>query len=130
MDTLCIPLKPQSLRSQAIKLMRRTYKEAISVLVLDVELRHTNRFCSNEEKLMRVYCSSWLRRLWTFQEGILAKAVFFQFKEGPVSMKDLWAPICMGSVYDRRSNGVALEAARFYRSMEDVENLNDAAHFA
>lgn len=112
MDTLCVP------------------EEASSVLVLESELMRATRLCGNEERLMRIYCSSWLRRLWTYQEGILAKNLFFQFKEGPVSIQELWDPLYNGSIYDRRSNGIALQAATFYRSLKDFSGLNKAARFA
>ena len=130
MDTLCVPVVPHSLRSKAIKVMKRIYEEASSVLVLEEELLQATRLCGNEERLMRIHCSSWLRRLWTYQEGILSKKLFFQFREGPVSSQELWDPLQRGSVYDRRSNGVALQAATFYRTLKDFGSSNKAAQFA
>jgi len=130
MDTLCVPLVPQTLRSQAIKVMKRTFAEAKSVLVLEAELMQATRNCGNEEKLMRIYCSSWLRRLWTYQEGMLAQTLIFQFSDGPVSLQELWAPMYYGTVYDARSNGIALQAATFYRSLRGFSGLNKPARFA
>lgn len=130
MDTLCVPLAPSSLRSKAIKVMKRTYEEASSVLVIESELMRATRLCGNEEKLMRIYCSSWLRRLWTYQEGILPKTLFFQFTDGPVSIQELWDLLYYGSIYDRRSNGVALQAAAFYRSLKGFSGLKKHARFA
>ncbi|KFY92248.1 hypothetical protein V500_04235 [Pseudogymnoascus sp. VKM F-4518 (FW-2643)] len=130
MDTLCVPLKPQSLRSKAIKVMKRTYEEASAVLVLEQELLQATRVCGNEERLMRIHCSSWLRRLWTYQEGMLSKKLYFQFKEGPVSSKELWDPLYHGSIFDRLSNGIALQASKFYRTLKDFGKLSKPAQFA
>ncbi|OBT69545.1 hypothetical protein VE03_01236 [Pseudogymnoascus sp. 23342-1-I1] len=130
MDTLCVPLIPSNLRSKAIKVMKRTYEEASSVLVLEQELLQATSHCGNEERLMRIHCSSWLRRLWTYQEGMLSKKLYFQFKEGPVSSQELWDPLYKGSIYDRRSNGIALQASTFYRALKDFGGLNKAAQFA
>jgi len=38
---------------------------------------------------MRIIISAWMKRLWTLQEGRLAKALFIQFSDQAVSMEDL-----------------------------------------
>ncbi|KLO83486.1 Uncharacterized protein LW94_2704 [Fusarium fujikuroi] len=93
MDTLCVPLQPESARRGAIRFMHRTYAKATAVLVLDQELLLSTMQWVNEEQLMKVAGSSWLRRLWTYQEGTLAPSIFFQFMERAVSIEDLWNPI-------------------------------------
>ena len=76
MDTICFPLEPPEAYNLATEKMRETYEDADEVLVLDSYLRTQPRGqLSNEECLIRIYCSGWMRRLWTLQEGILASAL-------------------------------------------------------
>jgi len=48
------------------------------------------------ECALRITCTGWTRRLWTLQEGILAKHIFFQFADGAVDGDEiftrLWQP--------------------------------------
>jgi Heterokaryon incompatibility protein (HET) len=130
MDTLCVPLQPESARQQAIRCMRSIYTEAHAVLVLEAELLlSTAVHCTNEERLMRVSCSSWMRRLWTYQEGVLAQTIFFQFREHAVSIEELWKPLYEGSIYDRFSNGIALQGSRFYQTLRWVKKYNAPSRF-
>jgi hypothetical protein len=78
MDTLCIPVadKYKPLRKECIKSMRLIYSEASAVLVLDAWMQKVPLTTPASERSIRFYTSSWLRRLWTFQEGILNKKVF------------------------------------------------------
>jgi hypothetical protein len=60
--------------------MRQSYEDADKVLVLDRYLLEQN--CSGmsvEEIAMRITCAPWNRRLWTLQEGMLARSLVFQF---------------------------------------------------
>ncbi|KAJ9604147.1 hypothetical protein H2200_011670 [Cladophialophora chaetospira] len=85
-DTLCVPLE-RKLRKLAISRLRQTYLEANRVLVLDAELQRSP-FNSLAEALMRLNCSGWLRRLWTLQEGILARSnLYIQFSDRVVNLK-------------------------------------------
>ena len=86
MDTLCVPIKPQAARDEAIKKMRFVYGKAERVLVLDADLMNATVDASYEEIQMRIACSTWIRRLWTLQEASLPKEVFFQFAERAVSI--------------------------------------------
>ena len=71
-DTLCVPLEKQY-RKVAIAGMKYVYAKATFTLVLDAELSSLKyRACSPEELLVRVSISGWMRRAWTFQEGVLA----------------------------------------------------------
>ncbi|PIL29054.1 hypothetical protein GSI_09102 [Ganoderma sinense ZZ0214-1] len=87
-DSLCVPREP-TLRSRALKLLRKTYKEAAKVLVLDASIRAQ---CTKEgpweENLFRIVMSGWSRRLWTAQEGILARRLLFEFSNGLVDVTD------------------------------------------
>ena len=84
-DTICCPVTTQEARSLAIISMHKTYSEASKVLVLDAYLRRTEvNGMSDMEVLLRIICSPWTCRLWTFQEGALAKELLFQFADGPL----------------------------------------------
>jgi hypothetical protein len=53
-------------------------------MIVDGELRQLNRGeLSEAEALARVYCSTWMRRCWTLQEGVLAPHWFVLFKDVP-----------------------------------------------
>jgi hypothetical protein len=81
MDTLCVPRSSSEAYKEAINKMRDVYANAERVLVLDAELMASTSECSYEEINMRILCSTWIRRLWTIQEAVLAKRLVFQFKE-------------------------------------------------
>ena len=88
MDTLCVPLSPPDRRNAAIASMQSIYSRAIRVLVLDAELMQSSMNSSSEEKLTRIICSTWIRRLWTLQEAILARSLYFQFSGESVIIVD------------------------------------------
>lgn len=83
MDTICVPpdgTGQHEAQDLAMQSMRQTYENAAAVLVLDSWLlKSPGSGRSDAEKLMRIYCSLWNSRLWTFQEGFLAKQLYFQF---------------------------------------------------
>lgn len=80
-DSICCPRIPDDLRGIAISKMRDTYAKADKVLVLDSWLQ-----CQEMEKewafefVLKVFLSKWNKRLWTLQEGALAKNLVFRFK--------------------------------------------------
>lgn len=74
MDTLCVPVAEElkDLRKTAIQRMRSVYMNAKAVLVLDAEYMTASSLKdSDEEQLMRLCGSAWMRRVWTLQEAIL-----------------------------------------------------------
>ena len=90
LDTLCVPpdaaaeVKAQQF---AMERMRETYEMAEAVLVLDSWLLSSKlESRPDEEILTQIFASHWNRRLWTFQEGALAKSLYFQFSDGPYSL--------------------------------------------
>jgi Heterokaryon incompatibility protein (HET) len=91
MDTLCVPVEPQHKehRQTAIRRMRDTYARAKKVLVLDSEIQSGSREAQFLECSARIFTSSWLRRLWTLQEGVFANDICFQFRDGPRSLSSL-----------------------------------------
>lgn len=92
LDTLCCPVLPRDAHSLALAQMRRTYQDARHVLVLDSDLQI---YASDEitvfEALFRVFLSGWMSRLWTLQEGSLARTIWIQFKDRPVELDVLMA---------------------------------------
>ncbi|KAI8990427.1 hypothetical protein BD414DRAFT_483605 [Trametes punicea] len=86
MDSLCVP-SLRNERKRAIMLMAQTYRDAAKVLVIDDCVR---TLCSEgkswDDNLLRIATSQWVRRVWTLQEGILARELYFEFLEGPVKV--------------------------------------------
>jgi len=85
-DTLSCPTEPDEATSLAIIQMRNTYKNADKVLVLDTYLEEEVEGMSTIERLLRIICSGWTTRLWTLQEGALAKDLWFQFRDKAISL--------------------------------------------
>lgn len=89
-DTICVPLEPLE-RKAAIIGLKRTYEEADKVLVLDSTLQAVTNERESTETLMRIASSSWVRRLWTFQEGALSRSLHFQFADKAITNDDISA---------------------------------------
>ena len=90
-DTLCIPVKGSE-RKSAISKIRSIYESACIVLVLDLELEHYEiSNASTEEVLMRLASCSWMRRLWTLQEGVMAQFLVAKFADKFVDIKATYA---------------------------------------
>lgn len=93
-DTICCP--PDSTgqaeaQGLAIQMMARTYHDAQAVLVLDEWLCMTDSSCMRDsELLLRIIASNWNSRLWTFQEGALARKLIFQFADKAYDMRSGW----------------------------------------
>ena len=116
-DTICCPLQPQSAQDTAIILMRDTYHKADKVLVLDQYLTRTHidageSRMTDYEMLVRISCSTWMRRLWTLQEGVLAPQLYFQFADRAVDFFDLYKAY-------RESN--PFDDFRLYGLLEDIK---------
>ncbi|MCJ1295203.1 hypothetical protein MMC34_006765 [Xylographa carneopallida] len=81
-DTLCCPSEESKAKTNSILQLRETYSNAVIVLVLDATLQTiTLQTTSFHEVLLRVFSSGWTTRLWTSQEGVLAKSLWFQFND-------------------------------------------------
>ena len=94
-DTLCVPVWPQTARKAAIRKMSEIYSHATRVLTLDAELMNSTANCNAEEIFMRVITSTWFHRLWTLQEAALAKSrLFIQFRERAIDINALSDATC------------------------------------
>ena len=83
-DTLCCPWEPSPAKTKAIMCLKDTYANAKHVLVLDTGLQSVNSSIRPTwETLLWVFCSGWTTRLWTLQEGMLPKNLWFQFQDQP-----------------------------------------------
>ncbi|KAL3478323.1 hypothetical protein BJX99DRAFT_245633 [Aspergillus californicus] len=91
MDTLCIPVDDEDRKDKAIKNMRLVYSHAKAVLVLDEWLESMRSDAPPLEIITRIYGSNWLKRLWTHQEGFLPPALWFQFADRSVEVRDITA---------------------------------------
>jgi hypothetical protein len=90
LDTLCCPAKDGPGKQMAIKKIRLVYQNAMHVLVLDAGLMSYRAMpLEVTEKIVRIFTSSWVRRLWTLQEGALAKSLHFQFADQSLSLRTL-----------------------------------------
>ncbi|KAL9109325.1 MAG: hypothetical protein Q9227_006080 [Pyrenula ochraceoflavens] len=93
MDTLCVPVHPESLRLIQIDKMASIYKGAISSLVLDAEIMSmpldarlvtvgpVKALRLSAELRARPACSVWMSRSWCLQEGELPLSIAVQFRE-------------------------------------------------
>lgn len=86
-DTLCLPIDPE-LRHAALVPARRIFATAQAVLVLDPPL-YKHAVNSSQEALVRIRYSSWKGRLWTLEEGLVARSLFFRFSNRTVTLEEL-----------------------------------------
>jgi hypothetical protein len=90
LDTLCCPAKDGEGKQKAIEKIRLVYQRAEHVLVLDSGLMaYESKSQEVHEKVVRIFTSGWVRRLWTLQEGSLAKSLYFQFADEAISLRAL-----------------------------------------
>jgi hypothetical protein len=87
-DTLSVPIE-QSAKRIAISKLRKVYTDASKVLVIDRDLMQVGS--DQIERILQLLSSEWQRRLWTLQEGRLARDLFIQFKDGAVPVSELMA---------------------------------------
>jgi Heterokaryon incompatibility protein (HET) len=89
-DTICVPPDAAGFseaQQRALTLMRKTYEDATAVLVLDSWLFNSSSVGkSHEENLIRIFSCNWNTRLWTYQEGVLAKVLYFQFSDAAYNL--------------------------------------------
>ncbi|KIJ24594.1 hypothetical protein M422DRAFT_56349 [Sphaerobolus stellatus SS14] len=89
MDTLCVPVHDAECRKKCIIRMRTIYQEAAAVLVLDAGVQQISLSAPLPDRCLALYQSGWWRRLWTYQEGILAKDLYIHFSDGVNNISEL-----------------------------------------
>ncbi|KIN08693.1 hypothetical protein OIDMADRAFT_175455 [Oidiodendron maius Zn] len=90
-DTLCCPASDGEGKRKGIEKIYNVYEKAEHVLVLDSCLMsYAAEPQDISERALRIFTSPWMRRLWTLQEGALAKSLYFQFADGAVSLQSLY----------------------------------------
>ncbi|OAP54535.1 hypothetical protein AYL99_10983 [Fonsecaea erecta] len=91
LDSLCVPVgtEYENLRTKAIGKMAEIYRQADRVLVLDSHVLKLPRSADMVDKFLQIHLSKWHHRLWTMQEGHLARSLFFQFQDGAQSLHDM-----------------------------------------
>ncbi|CZR51503.1 uncharacterized protein PAC_01380 [Phialocephala subalpina] len=86
LDTLCCPAQDGDGKQKSIEKIRLVYRQAKHVLVLDAGLMsYQSQSQDASEIIKRIFTSSWMRRLWTLQEGALATSLYFQFADQAVN---------------------------------------------
>ncbi|KAI0770620.1 hypothetical protein C8Q74DRAFT_1202368, partial [Fomes fomentarius] len=87
-DSLCVPGSDRELRKSAIRLMAQTYRGANAVVVLDAQLRQLSaRSTPMKEITVRIALSAWMQRIWTVQEGMLARELYFELSDELFDLK-------------------------------------------
>jgi len=91
LDTLCVPAKDGEGKRKGLEKIYAVYQRAEHVLVLDSTLMSYDVEPQDiSEKAIRIFTSPWFRRLWTLQEGALAKSLYFQFADRAISLHELY----------------------------------------
>ncbi|KAF2801799.1 uncharacterized protein BDZ99DRAFT_483351 [Mytilinidion resinicola] len=112
-DTLCCPAVERQTKALAIERLPAVYTEAKHVLVLDSSIYsffseglHPAEVC-----LRALASSNWMRRLWTLQEGALARSLYFQFADHPISIVDKSAELFQISMSDPRYRAIFMDVS-------------------
>lgn len=97
-DTLCVPASGDY-KTQAIAMLRDIYTRASEVLLIDSRLCRVSGSDAYENAI-QFLCSEWLSRLWTFQEGYLARKLVVQLADSAISQETLVQDIKSHRSYD------------------------------
>ncbi|KAL8998899.1 MAG: hypothetical protein Q9169_002118 [Polycauliona sp. 2 TL-2023] len=114
LDTLCCPIAPPEAKILALRQMVRPYTDASQVLVLDSSLRDVESSQLHPTEIwLRALTSGWMSRLWTLQEGALARNLWFQFSDTAVNLER----VVGNYTFDLARRGLIKDAMYVYTSM-------------
>lgn len=84
-DTLCVPVQKENkeLRKKCIRDMGRIYESSCAVLVLG-SLTKISTSVKGPERRVAEHFNNWDRRLWTFQECVMARKRLIQYADKTV----------------------------------------------
>ncbi|RVX75976.1 hypothetical protein B0A52_00333 [Exophiala mesophila] len=95
-DTLAVPVRDtpemKERRMRCIRQMASIYKGAVGTLVLSANLRKIPSNAPEHERGLALYLTNWVRRLWTFQEGMLSEKILLQFADKVINMDHMIYP--------------------------------------
>ena len=87
-DSLCIP-EASEYRKEAIAMMKSVYQNATKVVVVDRSICQQSAQQSIMSLIYIVAASSWMQRLWTYQEAYLASSILLAFSDRLVNFREL-----------------------------------------
>lgn len=90
-DTLAIPVQHMyaAQRRKVIGKISDIFAEAQYTIVLDAGLMEMSKREGYVHPAMNITMSGWLTRVWTLQEAVVSKKLYFNFSDGVISMTDL-----------------------------------------
>ncbi|KAL8717117.1 MAG: hypothetical protein Q9225_005615 [Loekoesia sp. 1 TL-2023] len=90
-DTLAIPVGKEfsAERRRAINQMHHIYTHAKYTIVLDLSLMRVTMGSGYSQPAMKITMCKWMTRLWTLQEAVLSKNLYFCFNDRIYSMTHL-----------------------------------------
>jgi hypothetical protein len=129
-DTICVPLS-RALRNLAIRRMASVYQSSEFVLVLDLALLSSTLNASKTEVLARIKSSSWAQRLWTFNEGILARRfrLVFQFQDAYFRMEQGFSRLVGDEAFITTANAIVSTVSQIEETDTKNRILRAIAYF-
>lgn len=88
-DSLLVPVRAREVRRIAVRRMYEIYEKAHWTIVLDAGLMTNDVGADYVEPAMRITISGWMQRLWTLQEGVMSRSIFFLFRDELLNIEDL-----------------------------------------
>ncbi|KAI1609032.1 hypothetical protein EDD37DRAFT_612334 [Exophiala viscosa] len=124
-DSLCVPCDSGLAKRNALGRMAKVYTNAKNVFVLDSDLVSIPSSCCNEELLLRIALSKWMRRLWTLEEGVVGRSnLLFRFQDRAIPL-----PAVNASFTDNVSINCMTLMLQYLPAKTDIVSVITALHF-
>ncbi len=118
-DTLCCPAQEGLGKQLGIQTLPLVYRSSTHTLVLDSTLMsYPSHPQDTPEKLIRIFSSPWMRRVWTLQEGALSKSLYFQFSDEAVSLDMLKRSIKEAQRVSMRDKNIWGSLSKNFRQLQ------------